>query len=283
MNKLTLGNKSILSWNEYGSTDGEPVFYFHGIPGSRLEVKPADSIAQDFGIRLIATDRPGYGDSDLQESFKPLDWPGIITQLADSLSIHKFSILSYSGGGLYALACAHVIPDRVNKITLISSSAPYNFDVMQSSVHANFKPLYDLVAADYESALEQISQMAASPETLLSIYEASLPSEDINVLSDKNIRTQILENLTLATSKGVEGFTSDLRSFSLPWQFKLEDIRTKIEVWHGHKDQIIGFPVAEYLASSLESTSTRFHENGGHLFLFDHWHEVLASIKNKTT
>ena len=56
-----------LSYAEYGVPGGKPVFYFHGLAGSRLE--PAMLDADDLegaGIRLIACDRPGMGASDFQ-------------------------------------------------------------------------------------------------------------------------------------------------------------------------------------------------------------------------
>jgi pimeloyl-ACP methyl ester carboxylesterase len=281
LKKLILDNNALLSWNEYGSADGEPVFYFHGIPGSRLEAKPADIIASKLDIRLIAPDRPGYGDSDLQNNFTPLDWPESITQLADTLGIDHFSTLSLSGGGVYALACAHEIPERIKKLTLISCSAPYETDAMQQGIYADFKPLYELAAADYSAALQQVSQLASSADTLLNVYESCLPAEDLQILSNKEIRAQFLDDLTLAISNGVEGFTADLRCFSSPWQFNLEDIQTEVDIWHGYKDKNVGFVVAEYLASRLKNNTTHFMKNSGHLFLFDHWHDVLESIKSK--
>lgn len=279
MEIFKLENQYPLSWSEYGAPDGEPVFYFHGMPGSRLEAKPADIIARNLGIRLIAPDRPGYGDSDLQDNFKPLDWPKTITQLADSLSIDNFSILSFSAGGIFALACAHEIPERIKKLTLISCSAPYETDVMQSSIYADFKPLYDLAAADFNAALQQVLQLASSADALLNIYESCLPAEDLEILSNKEFRAQFLDNLTLAISNGVEGFTSDLRCISSPWQFNLEDIQINVDIWHGHKDKNVGFAVAEYLAERLKNNMTHFLKDSGHLFLFNHWYVVLESIK----
>ena len=63
---------------------------------------------------------------------------------------------------------------------------------------------------------------------------------------------------------------------TLPWQFNLKDIQTHINIWHGRDDNLIGFPVAEYLAETLKNTSTYFLNNNGHYFLFDQWKEVLG-------
>ena len=81
-----------LGYAEYGDRAGKAVFYFNGSGGSRLE-RPADeSILTELGIRLISTDRPGHGLSDLQPYRKLLDWPDDVIQLADRLGIEKFCV-----------------------------------------------------------------------------------------------------------------------------------------------------------------------------------------------
>ncbi len=282
MEILKLDNHARLSWNQYGSPNGEPVFYFHGMPGSSLEAHDADSFARELGLRLIIPNRPGYGDSDPQENFTPLDWPIILTQLADSLHINRFSILSFSGGGIYAFACAHAMPERIKHITLLSAPAPFETSVMQNSINADFKPLYELAASDFNAALEQVSQMAPSSEALLTIMESIFPPEDKKIFNDEHVRKSYLDNLTLAIKNGITGFVSDLRCIASPWGFKFEDTEIDIDIWHGRHDKNINFSVAEYLADSLKNTSTHFLNDEGHCYLFKYWCEILENIKNKT-
>ncbi|AXY49212.1 alpha/beta fold hydrolase [Rhodococcus ruber] len=47
-----------------GDPDGSVVIYFHGTPGSRLDVSFGDAQCGDMRVRLISFDRPGYGRSD---------------------------------------------------------------------------------------------------------------------------------------------------------------------------------------------------------------------------
>lgn len=47
-----------------GDPDGAAVIYFHGSPGSRLDVQLAEQHAEADGVRLISFDRPGYGGSE---------------------------------------------------------------------------------------------------------------------------------------------------------------------------------------------------------------------------
>ena len=42
------------------------------------------------------------------------------------LGLESFSVLGSSGGGPYALACAHELPERVTRAGVISGVGPYN-------------------------------------------------------------------------------------------------------------------------------------------------------------
>src|SRR6476646_8243913 len=91
-----------IGFAEYGPSEGEPMFYFHGWPSSRLEVKLVEEIFYEAGARIIAIDRPGYGLSDFQANRKLTDWPNDVAELADHLGLETFGIIGTSGGGPYA-------------------------------------------------------------------------------------------------------------------------------------------------------------------------------------
>src|SRR5438067_1645721 len=108
-----------LGFAEYGDGQGEPAFYFHGWPSSRLEAAPADPLAREFGVRLIATDRPGHGLSDFKPRRRLEDWPTDVEELADKLGIEKFAVIGNSGGAPYAVACGAKLPPRITRILIL--------------------------------------------------------------------------------------------------------------------------------------------------------------------
>ncbi|MCW9024909.1 MAG: alpha/beta hydrolase [Gammaproteobacteria bacterium] len=280
MDRLILENQCQLAWTEYGAPEGEPVFYFHGMQGSRLEPSPADAIAHDMGIRLIAPDRPGYGNSDPHEDFKLLDWPDVISQLADHLNLNQFSIIAYSAGGAYALACGNRIPARIKHVTLLSATAPFDTEVMQTHLNAILIHLFELATVDKQATVQQVSQLAASPEALLDSLLAMLPPCDKVIFDQAHIQEHYLKNITLALNKGINGIVNDLRCLGLPWQFNLQDIPVDVDIWHGREDNNIGFPVAEYLARALPDPTTHFFDNKGHCYLFEQWNDILEHYKS---
>src|SRR5215469_9460078 len=122
---LVLRDGRQLGYAHYGHPGGQPVLYFHGHPGSRLEARFAHTAAAAAGFAVIALDRPGYGLSDFQPGRAITDWPADVAQAADALGISRFSVAGASGGGPYALACAWHLPTRVIRAAVISGVGPY--------------------------------------------------------------------------------------------------------------------------------------------------------------
>src|SRR5215472_11428558 len=89
---ISLRDGRALGYAEYGDPGGKSIFFFHGLPGSRRQRHPDDSIAIELGAHIIAIDRPGYGLSDFQKGRTLLDWPGDVAQLADALKIDQFAV-----------------------------------------------------------------------------------------------------------------------------------------------------------------------------------------------
>ena len=110
--------------SEFGAPKGKPLFYFHGFPGSRLEARLVHEQACRQQIRLIAVDRPGYGQSAYQPGRRLAHWPRDIAAIADTLKLDRFSVLGVSGGAPYAAACARFMPERLITTGIVCGLAP---------------------------------------------------------------------------------------------------------------------------------------------------------------
>jgi pimeloyl-ACP methyl ester carboxylesterase len=53
----------VLRARDAGDPNGPAVMYFHGTPGSRLDLSFDEQVVADSGTRLVSFDRPGYGGS----------------------------------------------------------------------------------------------------------------------------------------------------------------------------------------------------------------------------
>jgi len=121
---MTLADGRRLAYARYGLAGGRPLFYLHGLPGSRYECQLIDTPARNAGIAVIAPDRPGYGLTEPRQDRSLCAWTDDVASLADQLGIDRFSVVGVSGGGPCALACAHQMPERVTALGLVASLGP---------------------------------------------------------------------------------------------------------------------------------------------------------------
>ena len=128
---ITLPGGRRLAYAESGDAQGTAVIFFHGGPGSTLPMQPDEgAIAASLGIRLITVERPGYGGSDPHPGRRLLDWPSDVRALVDHLGIARFSLIGFSAGSPYALACAARLAERLNRVVIVGGSGPmYRPDV----------------------------------------------------------------------------------------------------------------------------------------------------------
>jgi hypothetical protein len=90
---LTLPDGRKLGYAEYGSLTGRPIFYLHGLPGSRLEAAGYDELGLELGARVIAVDRPGIGWSSPHPGGTLLAHPKDLEHLAQHLELDHYSVL----------------------------------------------------------------------------------------------------------------------------------------------------------------------------------------------
>ena len=123
-----------IAYHRYGAAGGKPVFYFHGLPGSRYEAELLHAAALSAGVDLIAPDRFGYGDASPVDTDRYLRWISSIDALADELHFSRFYLLAASGGGPYALACASGLPKRVIATGVACGLGPLSVEALYQAM-----------------------------------------------------------------------------------------------------------------------------------------------------
>ena len=121
--QMRLADGRTLSYTNYGDPGGRCVVVLDG-PGSRGLARAAAPAAEELGIRLLAPDRPGFGESDTPEAGGIAEWPADLGALLGELGIKKTGIVTQSGGTPYGLAAAAALPERVTGISLLGAIAP---------------------------------------------------------------------------------------------------------------------------------------------------------------
>lgn len=286
---ITLPDSRTLAYAEYGDPDGWPLFFFHGIPGSRL-FRPPDEITTQMGARLITIDRPGYGLSTFQPGRAFTDWPRDVAALADHLGLACFAVAGHSGGGPYAAVCAWALPQRVRAAALLSSLGPVDapgiFKGLQPTNRMGLKvgrwmpfPLWRLaMQAFYGKAGEHPELLFPDPDN-----QPHTTPADLDMLRRPGVLDLCRASVREAFRQGMLGHAWEGRLHTRPWGFRLEEIRIPVYLWHGLNDVDATPPMGQFIAGKIPACRVTLLENEGHLLLFSHWQDILAQLAPEPT
>lgn len=114
----------VLSYREYGDPNGTPLLYFHGYPSSSIEARFIDGAARERGLRVVAPDRPGIGNSSMSPNRSISQWPHDVGTLINRLGITRFAALGHGAGAPYAWVCGAAMSKRVSAIGVVSGATP---------------------------------------------------------------------------------------------------------------------------------------------------------------
>lgn len=281
--QLTLPDGRRLGYLELGSATGEPVFYCHGFPASRLEARLLEAASLRHGVRLIASDRPGYGLSDFQHGRRIGDWPGDVKALADALGLGRFAVLGVSGGAPYAVACAALLPDRASAAGIVGGLG--NLDKQEELAQFNPFARFSFALARQAPALSRSFIRALAlllrdrPRWTLKLLASELPLPDREVLSDPAVFAAIADSLHEALRQGGRGAAHDLFLYTRSWDVAPESIRVPFHVWHGEQDTTVPVAMGRRLAAAIPGCRARYYADEGHFSLpVRRMDEVLTAL-----
>ena len=275
-NTLTLKDGRTLGYAEAGDPKGKPLFLFHGLHSSRLEVKLFDEEMLASNIRLISIDRPGMGISTFQENRKVLDVVADIEALANSLDIDIFSVLGSSSGAKYALACAFKISKRLYACHLVSSAVPVElvnddmpksmrfFTIVLQKMPWLIKPIFWLSYGKFSKSYSDADKFLAN---------IILPLQEVDkvLLKDEHIKKEFWDIFSESYRQGTMAVAYDAKLDILKdsWGFNVENIKMKnIHFYHGKLDGGVPISMAKALSKKIEGAIFNVFESEGHLSIF---------------
>ncbi|TCK18230.1 pimeloyl-ACP methyl ester carboxylesterase [Thiogranum longum] len=274
-----------LGYARYGSVNGDPFFYFHGMPGSRYEAQLLEASARALGLCICAIDRPGYGLSDYVADRSIINWPNDVAALADALDIETFGIIAVSGGGPYALACAHEIPGRISTTGIVCGLGPVHVATLRNEMHWLARSGFFLARKSptllrnlYGRPLKWLSCLR--PDITFRLLARCHGEADRQVLSRKDIRDLLSGSLRESFRQGPFASTRDVVLYQRPWGFELENIHKQIHLWHGDADRIVPCQHSQFIHSKLPDSILTVVPDEGHFSLpIVHTRAILAALK----
>jgi pimeloyl-ACP methyl ester carboxylesterase len=263
-----------LAYIELGDPNGLPCFLFHGIPGSRRCLTD-EPVLHEFGVRLIAPDRPGIGLSDPHPARTLASWADDVAQLADALGIGSFHVAGVSGGGPHALTCGVHLGHRVLSVTLICTAAPPELLGLGRGMATGNRIVFFLamfapwvLGWSFRSYAKAIATQGAA---LIERMKKQLCPWDLKVLEEatrsRDLEEAFLKELGEAFRQGHQWVTTDFLLVARPWKLDFARLTMPVLVWHGEADTLVPVDPVRAMVPLLPDCTAHFIPEAGHFLL----------------
>jgi pimeloyl-ACP methyl ester carboxylesterase len=260
------------------------VLWFHGTPGARRQIPPVARLAaHERDVRLIGVERPGVGASTPYLHRRIVDYTRDIDDFTTRLGIDRFGVVALSGGGPYALACAHEMPDRVVAAAVLGGVAPTRgADAPDGGVvrlTSTFQPLLHVFRQPLSFGLWAFTRLAKPlASQVFDLYMRMSPEGDRQVFARPEMKAMFLDDLVGGSARRFNAFVYDLVLFGRDWGFSVRDLTVPIRFWHGDADHIVPLAHGEHLSRLVPGATLTVRPGESHLGSLDAAEEILDTV-----
>lgn len=292
-NTISLPDERQLGYLTIG--EGNPVFWFHGLPDSRINILNVSKISGP--LKIIGVDRPGFGLSTFTAQRQISDFAQDVSFLADHLNIDKFALVGWSGGSHYAITCAALLAERVTKVVVISGlSLPLD----TSGMNSMNKMIYDhgikpiIGSTIQKQARGRFFQFLSDPHKFAKssagkYFLQQYPKVDHDFWVSKEnfwsrIRDVYGQSLVEAYGQGddsIKAMIQEIKLMKKGWDVDLSQIPPGIvHIWHGKADKNIPVFNAHKNAKVIPGAHLEIFEDAGHMFLYENLKKLSELLKS---
>lgn len=280
--RLTRQDGRVVAWTESGVAGGRPILRVPGTPGSRLSLRSDRSAWVERGLRVITTERPGFGASTRLEGRGFVEHSDDTAAVLDALGIDSLPVYGSSGASPHILDFAARHPDRVSAVSILVGAAPVNADEVAQMI--------DLNALEYrlfhEGKLDEILRIAtevreellADPLASFRVVMASAPDADRAILEDPAWQRGFVAGITEALRPGPGGWFDEDLAIEGPWDIDFGAITADVTWWHSDGDRNAPLSAARRLVGQLPKARMHVWPDAGHLTPYRREPEVLDEL-----
>jgi pimeloyl-ACP methyl ester carboxylesterase len=281
---LAMPDGRTLAYELGGDPHGVPVFYQHGVPGSRLRQPLEPGLWKAVGVRAITYDRPGYGNSMRHEGRSVADCVGDVLAIAEAVEIGRFCVLGVSGGGPHALAVATLEPKRVASAALVVPAAPVEPEELELLIPINrsgYERARRGAAAVAEELVPLREQLLADPVGMIRAMLGAAATDEISRLATPEAIERAANAVAEGLRPGLEGWIDDSLAVEINWGFTPEPVRCPLSVWYAEDDTATPASAVLRLADHAGAALVHAWPDEGHLASLTHEREVLEDLLKK--
>jgi pimeloyl-ACP methyl ester carboxylesterase len=283
---LRLPDGRLLAFDDVGDPEGATVVYLHGTPDSRL-ARPPDVTTARAGVRLLAVDRPGAGDSDPAPGADLAALGSDLEALLDHLDLDRVLLVGWSAGALCALAAARVLGERVASIGLIAPVPPveaYEDATLVASLGPGRRGFAELAreVPAAELAREVAPYLVPDPLTRHGAREHVLEAAGEPGRSEleqvPGAVDALIQGLEASVAQGRQGLVDDVAR-QLERGIDLGSVPGPVRTFHGGHDPTSPPEVGAWLVARLPDAVLDLSPGAGHHLLFPRWRGILRALQ----
>jgi pimeloyl-ACP methyl ester carboxylesterase len=269
-----------IAYSEHGDPAGDPVFFLHGVPDSRVGKEYLGRPAVERGLRVVCPDRPGIGGSDPKPGRTVAGYATDVLELADALHVDRFAVVGYSAGGSYALSCAAGCGPRLTAVALMAGAGPLDDrpgardGLAPTDLHLLDLALNHPTRGALELRAERlVTRIAPGPALRQLAGELAEPDRAVLDTTGRAVLAAFVE----ALRPGPAGTLEDYRLWAAPWGLDWSAVTVAVHVFQGDADRMVPLHHAEDLVARLPAGLGRLHRlaGEGHLSIVARVGEIL--------
>ncbi len=253
--------------------DGPVVLLIHGITNSSQTWAPVTERLADSGLRVLAVDLPGHGDSERQRGDHSLGaHASILRDLLGALDVERATVVGHSLGGGVVMQFSYQFPAQVERLALVASGGLGR--EVNPAIRAATLPF-----------AEQVIGLGASEPVTRTLGSAgnALGRVGIKIGGDFG---EIMHGLaSLSDRERREAFVRTARSVISPRGQRVsatdklylaQDVPTLLV--HGGRDSVIPVEHSQAAAELVPSARLEIFERAGHFPHLDEPNRFTATI-----
>lgn len=281
--KLHKGRHGTVGLHMFGPESGMPVLFLHGALFGIAALPALREAAQTLGLRIIAPERPGYGNTAFLAGENPVSLATLqAVDLLDALGLPQVVVLAHDVGTRFAARLAVAAPHRVAAVVAAPTTPPMQTWAQTADMPTRHR--LNAWAAQHLPALMDkivtlgLAQISRHGVQIIPRLVFDGCDFDQAILRQPNVEAVLQEAFQLAWAQRGVGLRADMHITNENWQEDAKRITTTFLCLHGANSCTVSRAAVEMLAEKMPRGHFKLVENAGHSLPISHPALILRAV-----
>jgi pimeloyl-ACP methyl ester carboxylesterase len=268
--RLRMPDGRSVAYRVYGAPAGQPVYFFHGFPGSRVQASLVHRQALALGIALVAFDRPGFGLSDPARAPSVDSIASDVFDLSEALGHRRFAVLGVSCGGPHALAAARLLPRRVAAVGLLAGIGPMDQAQLRDQQLPLLRAMFRLARLSPWLispllALDRMMFRSGAERAVKALAPMLTPPDRRLVEELAPVREAFGASLAEAYRRGIGGAMQEAQRIARFTSAQIDGVTAPVHIFQSGQDRNVPPAMGRFMASRMPTSTYHDCPDEGHL------------------